>query len=686
MATPKTKTIAAPKPKRGVGQAISRRRRLIADHQRHTDELRALDERNHARQLLEEQRNRHAEKDDPIIAHRINSARHAVNVLTGDHRAYMAAVGHANVNVNVTLTGSLSTGKSVFASTSETMAYTDFDNIVVKIPTPPLSKLLKEFVTELRGILHHEAGHVRFTKPFTNLYREASEANADLLFERAANIPAASLHKAWNALEDQRMEVAVVRATPRIANYFIPMVLNVVIATDNHDVGGVVSDHHKNVMTEIAPWLALAGRGYFDNDVRLLAKQRFDSVCAEFGVTSDEWFDIVSRYMSTSSPVEMMLAVIDAHRFIQKLSHQTSEPGGEPGRGSDVSEDDIYRKISNADEDHKSMDDKSGNADLDDSTSTPEQPEAPQDSADGEGFGEGEGDVEEDVDVDGVSKSAENSRGNSPVDQFKEQAEKAQRAVMESAEIDDVMSRINDRVGSGAIPTEGSEHSYPMADHHVEKAKVLAASIEDALETFRTEKSPIWVRRQEQGYLDVLEYRTREAGDTTYHVEPQNWDNNGLGIHVSFLADRSGSMHSDMLPLSQTLWAVKKACTNLGIPSTMVMWADRSETSRVMEHSDEPVVFNSRGGTYPITALDDIESHVVEDGLHHLVFVFTDGEWSAVSSLTNWKNENRTFVVIGLNCEKAISTKDADIVIPIKNIQELGFHVKSILTDHMASV
>jgi hypothetical protein len=117
------------------------------------------------------------------------------------------------------------------------------------------------------------------------------------------------------------------------------------------------------------------------------------------------------------------------------------------------------------------------------------------------------------------------------------------------------------------------------------------------------------------------------------------------------------------------------------------MWADSGETSRVYDDNTDPVIFNSRGGTYPVLALDDLETHVTEENLHHLVFIFTDGEWSGgVVSIDDWEDDNRTFVIIGLNCQNTISNKGADITIPISSINELGIHVKSILTDYVASL
>ena len=681
-----TKPNVSAKPKRGVGQAISRRRRSIAEKQKTANENRIAREREHAQNVIRQQRQRHQQRLDPVVAQRINATRHALNVLSSDHRAFMAAAGHPNVHLAVSLKNRNLLKKDNWRpqhQNDSVEAYTDFANIVVNVPTPQLSQSIKDFIIEVRGILHHESGPVRFTVPFGELLKsiEVSLADHPILTEDFHKF-----HKPWNALEDQRMECAVVRATPRIANYFIPMVLSVVLSSDSETTH--MDDVQKNATEKLGPWLALAGRTYFPDSVRLAAKQKFDEFGQHFGITSDEWFDIVSRYMSATSAHDMALAVYDAYLFFHKITDVTSPNGEGQGKGgevferSDMSEqqtyDALFEKVTNSEEDHDAMHKEKSKATFEDGATQPEQPksvEIPESDIDDIAGDEGEGEGE-----------SSSGRGNAS-SELQDALRDILKKVGDSAEVEDILARVNGRVGSGQLPSETNEHARPMHQYYIDEAKELSGAIYEALDAFRSEKSPILARRQEQGYLDALEYRTREHGDTTYHVDPQNWDNNGLGLHVSFLADRSGSMHNDMVALSQTVWAVKTACDDLGVPSTMVMWADTGETSRVYDENTDPVIFHSRGGTYPTLALDDIENHVTDNNLHHLVFIFTDGEWSGgVISVDDWKQENRTFVIIGLNCEKYISDKGADVTIPISSINELGIHVKSIITDYVASL
>lgn len=601
-------------------------------------------ERNRAREVLAENRARSAAREGSIVAQRLVAARHALHVLASDHRAYMSAIGHGDVTLDVAFTDASSTSSGQPLWRSDHKAYTDFAKILVRVPPPALRVPLREFIVEVRGILHHEAGHVRFTIPLPELWDRARAAMGPGL---RSDVSVGKLQMAWNCLEDQRMEAAVVRATPRIRNYFMPMVLGYVLADTRAQ--GYMSPDQTQAVDHMAPWIALAGRDYLPDDIRARARDDFDRFGERFDVASDDWFGIVSRYMAATDPADMLTAVLDAHDFLAKLLDDMSphkDPAAQHLNVMSISQtkDALAKKISDANEQHQQMADSPGN-DPEDSATSPRRPQAP-----------------------GSATTAKDML----------------HQVMDSADVDDVMSRIAAAITAGSIPVEDDAHASPMPEYLVAEASVLSHAMRDALEVFRTEKSPVWVRHQERGYLDALAYRTRQSGERSYHREPQNWDTNGLGVHLSFLADRSGSMHANMAVLSQTLWATKTACDALDIPSTMVLWAEGHETARVMEYDDTPLLYRSRGGTDPLAALNDLDNHVTQDGLHHLVFVFTDGEWTNVASLTEWHQHDRTFVIIGLHCEASIANKDADVVIPITSISQLGFMVKNVLEDHVA--
>jgi hypothetical protein len=603
-------------------------------------------ERQRARDVVLEARARSRHRNDSFAGHREVMAALALNVLKADHRAFMAAIGRGDVAVELSLTDQRAGESLTTFWPSATKSYTDFSKIVVRVPAPPLRVPLRNFVISVRGVLHHESGHVRFTIPLPELWDRALPA---LRGRERGDLSVSKLRFAWNCLEDQRMEAAVVRAAPRIATYFTPMVLAYVLA--DTEAQGYMSGFQKQAIDAMGPWLAVAGRDYLPNEVRAQARDDFDEFGQQFDMASDDWFDIVARYLGADDEADMLLALFEAHDFLERLFDGIAADGDSGQQHLKTmsmmqTKESLAKKLSNTSEQHQQMTDSQGNDPSDGSTS----PQRPQDRRE---VGESKTEMKPEI---------------------------------AGAEIDEVLSRINDRFTAGTLSSPFYTPGQPMLDQCVAAARLLSYDIREALESFRTKHLPVWLRHQETGYLDAVAFRTREPGERTYHREPRNYDMHGLGLHVSFLADRSGSMWHHMTALSQTMWAVKTACDAADIPNTMVLWSDPSQTVRVMETNDRPMVYDAGGGTNPIEALNDLITHVADDELHHLVFMFTDGDWNQPQSLTEWQRPDRTLVLIGLRCTESISNKDADVVIPITSIEELGAVVKGVLTDYLESI
>lgn len=600
-------------------------------------------ERERARQAVVEGRQRARHLSDSLATHREVMARHALNVLTTDHRAFMAAIGKADVTLDVAFTESNRTHDDQPFWRSATKSFTNFSQIKVRVPVPSLRTPLRDFVVGVRGILHHESGHVRFTIPLPELWERGL---AELGSLGRPDLSVRSLQMAWNCLEDQRMEAAVVRATPRIATYFAPMVLAYVLAETQAQ--GYMNGFQKQGVDALGPWLAVAGRDYLPDSVRARARDDFDEFAQPLDLSADDWFDIVVRYLGATTEADMLLALFDAHDFLTRLLDAVG--GGEAGGQQHLktmsmmqTKESLAKKITNASEQHQQMTD-SGGTDPQGSASHPKRPEDhPDDDAT-------------------LGRDQPHAAG---------------------AEIDEVLSRVNARFAAGLLSARPAGTARPMYENEIAEARALAFEMRDALEVFRTRHSPVWMHHQEHGYLDPVAYRTRQPGERTYRREPRNYDANGLGLHVSFLADRSGSMWSNMTVLSQTMWATKVACDLLGIPNTMVLWSDRRRTERVLEYDDAPKVYASEGGTDPLDAFDDLDTHVYEHDLHHLVFVFTDGDWATPSAVTEWRRDDRTFAIIGLGCPLSSLQKDAEVVIPISSIRQLGAVVKTVLAERL---
>ncbi len=599
-------------------------------------------ERERARAVVLQARERARSRDDSFLALRRTNAQHALAVLVSDHRAYMAAIGKADVELDVAFSDADPRRTDTRLWHAMNKAYTNFDKILVRVAVPHLRTSLREFVISVRGTLHHESGHIRFTIPLPELWARGSAA---WQHRPGGTVSVKQLQTVWNCLEDQRMEAAVVRATPRIATYFVPMVLGYVTADVERQ--GYMSGAQVTAIEALAPWLAMAGRDYLPNAVRVEARQAFDEYAQQFDIASDDWFDVVARYMGASEEPDMVEALLDAHDLLERLLQgiaDDADSGQQHLKTMSMmqTKEALAKKLNNSGEQHQQM-----------------------------------------TESNGVDAREGATHPRPPQDQREEDDPGRDRYARANADIDDVMSRIGERTAASSLSNSLEVTSQPMYSRERSEAEVLSYAIRDALEKFRTQKLPVWLRHQEHGYLDAVAYRTREPGERTYHREPRNYANRGLGLHVSFLADRSGSMWSGMMALSQTMWAVKTACDALDIPNTMVLWSDGRRTTRVMEHDDIPRVYDTGGGTDPTAALDDLDHHVRDEGLHHLVFMFTDGDWSSPESLTEWHRDDRTFVVIGLDCVDSIVNKDAQVVIPIRAIGELGAVVMHVLEDYL---
>ena len=172
-------------------------------------------------------------------------------------------------------------------------AWTDFQRIHVGYH---LLDDVKLTAAVLRGLFYHEGGHCRWTVPFTELIDLARTTGADM-DALTLGYDTRTLHRAWNALEDQRMETAVVSDSPRKAGYFTPMVL---------------SELAPDVNAAAANWPLMVWRRYLPSKVVAGARSLF--VVAN-GPQGEQYArnieQIVDTYVQSTDPLEMLQAVVD---------------------------------------------------------------------------------------------------------------------------------------------------------------------------------------------------------------------------------------------------------------------------------------------------------------------------------------------------------------------------------------
>lgn len=184
-------------------------------------------------------------------------------------------------------------------------AYTDFERIHASYRVQDDPRMT---AAVLRGILYHEGGHVRFTMPWPSL-ADVVRRDHPGVFGPGPHTGSSwqQYHRAWNILEDQRMETAVVSDSPRKAAYFTPMIL---------------AEFTKTLDAAAANYPVLAWRKYLPRHIRTGARALFivrhqDIPNIEELVENME--SLIERYVTATDPVTMVTTVIEFHNVMQNF-------------------------------------------------------------------------------------------------------------------------------------------------------------------------------------------------------------------------------------------------------------------------------------------------------------------------------------------------------------------------------
>jgi hypothetical protein len=186
-------------------------------------------------------------------------------------------------------------------------AWTDFERIAIRYVAHEDVRLL---AATLRGLLYHEGGHIRWTVPFVDL-----AAMAGVHVEpRNPDQRTKALHTAWNCLEDQRMETAVVSDSPRKAAYFTPLLM---------------TEHCSTLDKMAANWPLLVWRRYLPNKLRTQARSMFVTKHNLLGQDGEDLArrldEVVTRYVTSTDPHVMWSAVVDMLALLQECQPLASD-------------------------------------------------------------------------------------------------------------------------------------------------------------------------------------------------------------------------------------------------------------------------------------------------------------------------------------------------------------------------
>jgi hypothetical protein len=273
------------------------------------------------RSILQRERQRLAREQaqiGEILANEARSARVIAEQHAKQNKPEQAAVSRGIVRRVAAVLASENVHPAIETNMSDlTMStWTDFYRIHV---TYRMHEDVRLTAATLRGLMYHEGGHIRWTVPFNQLLdivrqERLSNHQPDLTFP--AESRSKTLHRAWNALEDQRMETAVTSDSPRKAAYFTPMVLTELAET---------------LDMAAANYPLLVWRRYLPRHIRSGARKLFVHKHGPTGEAIAQAIEAtVERYVLATDAETMVECVVEMEgllRSIQPLAYNLDNAG-----------------------------------------------------------------------------------------------------------------------------------------------------------------------------------------------------------------------------------------------------------------------------------------------------------------------------------------------------------------------
>jgi hypothetical protein len=591
------------------------------------------------------------------------------------------------------------------------VAWTDFNRISVTYRPLDDKRVL---AAALRGGIYHEAGHCRFTPPPATMFKAVEQAfGPDDMPYGIKLLP--TVFRAWNCLEDQRMETAVVTDSPRKAAYLTPLIM---------------TEHTRNPSAMAANYPLLVWRRYLPRKLRDAARRMFiashNLVGKDGEALARRCEAIVTSYVLATDVKVMWQAVCDFHLLLNEMQplsvvdfgHDkqkqvtsgernlddylvipvdpdmvTDGPcGGEPEDEPDepdytdpeVAEHIIDTLIAMfwhpetlvpvimAGTSVSESEDSNPGAPTpqQDGQDEPEQGDEPSEGSKG-GKGaddnDGAGADGEHTD-DGADNTDDGTFDQDDIDKMLQEAEDERNSMSELDADMKAFDEARDQDSKLEVYTGGISGDAEA----VGKAVALAEQIERAFQTHTMDMAPAWVEQQRRGMLNVLRYRTRRPGEVEIFKQWIEDEQPGYDIAVSLMLDYSGSMDWALVPLAQCAYATKLACQKLGIPCTVTLWDTNAKVLwDANERTEGMPVLKDDGGTNPGRALADLGNQRL-DKAKHIVMIMTDGEWQgwANRTLDAYKEPGRHITgfgfgsrslrnkLLGYGCDDAFAIND----------------------------
>jgi hypothetical protein len=214
------------------------------------------------------------------------------------------------------------------------------------------------------------------------------------------------VRRAWNILEDQRMETALVAESPYLARYLTYLSVNWILNEANWstDNGGIDKSSEKGIACQ---YLLVINRRFLPIELRRKSRNNFNTYFGDYATVSAE--EVVREYCRATSVEDKVVAVIKFQQLLTALDivpPQFDDHTGHPRNGKRPVQDSAD-SADDQDEDGKEItkgkskdktepkDDANGD-DKSDGSGSGDPHEGDDDAQDGEGSSKGDGDEGDD--------------------------------------------------------------------------------------------------------------------------------------------------------------------------------------------------------------------------------------------------------------------------------------------------
>jgi len=510
-------------------------------------------------------------------------------------------------------------------------------------PSIPKPESLIDFAV-LKGATYHELSHI--------LYSPRLDSRAGVLLRGDGSVP--KQRRAWNLLEDGRIESLFVQSYPGGRAYFTSTVIRIVL-------GAIGEDGH--IPPKAHLWTY--GRRYLPTSIRqrardlyiavygLSAAQRAEALIDEF-IDTPQSVHSFNGHTANAALDRLRDVVVEFANLIDENDGLDGEGGGTPGEGGEIDPDGHDEghgeqtggkpvRTTEPGEPGEPLSDEpaepSGNADADDADADADAGADADGDADGDGDGNGEansdgGDGGDDSD----SRVRTGNSGPSGVDGWRDgidqdlqkELERVLEAADEAVEVDAGKLRDSAVAAANGQTVLGDFHSrlYDASPEAHQIQRQIAATFARLDSDLRASHE----RRTKRGRVNGRRYERTQNPDTAYdRFHPSR--EGAAKCDVVLLVDFSGSIGGAASAISQAAWAVKRAVDEQNVGDCHVLAFDHKvgwlyrPGERANRHSIKTVGAN--GGTSPRRGFDEALRILGQSTRkNRLILVLTDGEWN----------------------------------------------------------